>query len=52
MNIPNLPHRIVCYGTAFASQLTALQERLGPDFVIERVPSDMDPVDMQGRLTL
>lgn len=49
MSIPRLPHKIVCYGKAFASQLTSLQERLGPDFIVEKVPSDIDPVNMRDR---
>lgn len=43
-------HRIVCCGKAFASQLTELQDRLGQDFAIETMPSDMNPTDMRDRL--
>lgn len=43
------PHKIVCYGTAFSSQLTALEVDLGDDFVFERTSSKMDPAEMQER---
>lgn len=43
-------HRIVCCGKAFASQLGKLQDRLGQDFAIETMPSDMNPTDMRDRL--